>query len=149
MTDETKELTEEEIKEEEDKFFAEATSPDSLSRIQQGGEFLDPAAPKTMYSDQETTDQIIKETRQRFSECAAIASLEHNPGFKAIIGRIDEMRTLFHVDNENMVNEKGILDPARMQANIYASAKFQDLKNWINSQVSDYKTKIKEDQNAQ
>ena len=149
MTDETKELTEEEVKAEDDKFFAEATMPGSMSRIQQGGEFLDPDAPETMYSDQATTEQIIEETRKRFSECAAIAALEHNPGFKAIMERIDEMRTLFHADNESMVNEKGVLDPARMQANIYASAKFQDLKNWINSQVVDYKTKIQENQDAQ
>lgn len=148
MIEDTKELTEEEVKAEEDKFFVEATAPDSMSRIQQGGEFLKPAATETMYSDQETTEQIIEETRQHFQECAAIAALEHNPGFKAIMEKIDEMRTLFHVDNENMVNEKGILDPARMQANIYASAKFQDLKNWINGQVSDYKTRIKENQDA-
>ncbi len=144
MTEETKELTEEEAKAEDDKFFAEATQPGSMQRIQQGGEFLDPAAPETMYSDQATTDQIIEETRKHFQECAAIAALEHNPGFKAIMERIDEMRTLFHVDNELMVNEKGVLDPARMQANIYASAKFQDLKNWINAQINDYRTKIKE-----
>ena len=148
MTEEIKEPTQEELKAEEDKFFVEATQPGSMSRIQQGGEFLDPAAPETMYSDQATTDQIVEETRRHFQECAAIAALEHNPGFKAIMDRIDEMRNLFHVDNELMVNEKGVLDPARMQANIYASAKFQDLKNWINSQVGDYKTRIKENQDA-
>ena len=148
MTDEVREATPEEIQEAEDKFFVEATMPGSMSRIQQGGEFLDAAAPETMYSDQATTDKIVEETRKHFQDCAAIAALEHNPGFKAIMERIDEMRNLFHVDNENMVNEKGVLDPARMQANIYASAKFQDLKNWINSQVGDYKTRIKENQDA-
>lgn len=149
MIDDIKEQTPEEAKAEEDRFFVEATAPDSMSRIQQGGEFLKPAATETMYSDQDTTDQIIEETRQYFQACAAIAALEFNPGFKAIMNKIDEMRTLFHVDNENMVNEKGVLDPARMQANIYASAKFQDLKNWINLQVDDYKNRIKENQDAQ
>ena len=149
MTEEVKELTEEEIQEEEDKFFAQATAPGSMQRIQQGGEFLEAEAPQTMYSDQETTDKIIEETRLHFSECAAIAALEYNPGFKAIMTKIDEMRTLFHTDNESMVNEKGIMDPSKMQANIYASAKFKDLKDWIENQVGDYKTHIKENQDGQ
>lgn len=149
MTEDTKELTEEELKREEDKFFQEATSPNSMSRIQQGGEFLKAGQAGTMYSDQKTTETIIEETRVHFQECAAIAALEFNPGFQAIMKRIDEMRTLFHVDNENMVNEKGVIDSAKMQANIYASAKFKDLKDWIESKVGDYKTQIKEDPNAQ
>lgn len=146
MTEKAEELTPEQIQEEEDKFFAEATAPGSMQRIQQGGEFLDPAPPDTMYSDQETTDNIIEQSRSHFSKCAAIAALEHNPGFTAIMNRIEEMRSLFHADNEGMVNEKGLLDAARMQANIYASAKLKDLKDWIENQVGDYKTHIRESQ---
>jgi len=148
LIEEVKELTEQEVKDQDDKFFAEAIAPGSMQRIQQGGEFLKAEAPETMYSDQETTDKIIEETRQHFSECAAIAALEHNPGFKAIMTKIDEMRTLFHTDNESMVNERGIMDAAKMQANIYASAKFKDLKDWIENQVGDYKSNIKENQNV-
>ena len=57
------------------------------------------------------------------------------------------MRGLFHTDNEDMVN-KGEFDASKMQANIYASAKFNDLKNWIDSKMKDYK-EINKDQNVE
>lgn len=148
MTENVKELTPEEMEAEEQKFLDEAVSPGSMQRIRQGGDFLEPGPTDTMYSDQETTDKIIEQSRVHFSECAAIAALEYNPGFKAIMEKIDEMRMLFHTDNESMVNDKGVMDPAKMQANIYASAKFKDLKDWIEHQVGDYKTHIRENQDG-
>lgn len=145
MTEETKELTPEEIKAEEDKFFIAATQPDSMQRIQQGGEFLNPAPTDTMYSDESATKQIVEEAQKHYNKCAAIAALEYSPGLQMILERIEYMRNLFHTDNEDMVN-KGEFDASKMQANIYASAKFNDLKNWIDGQMKDYKEKIKESQ---
>jgi len=148
LTEETKEFTEEELKEQDDKWFEDAVSPEGMQRIAQGGEFLEAERADTMYSDQEATDKIIDETRKHFQDCAAIAALEHSPGLNMILKRIDEMRQLFHTDNEDMVNRDGKFDSAKMQSNIYASAKFNDLKLWIKSQMKDYKEHIKEKQDG-
>ena len=147
MTKETVEMTPEELKEEEDKFFVRATQPESMQRIQQGGEFLNPGPSDTMYSDEGASKQIVEEAQKHYNDCASIAALEHNPGLKMIRERIDYMRGLFHTDNEDMVN-KGEFDASKMQANIYASAKFNDLKKWIDSKMKDYK-EINKDQNVE
>ncbi len=148
MTEGSKELTKEQIKTEEDAFFRQATEPNSMQRIRQGGDFLEAGQTETMYSDEETTQQIIEETRKHYHKCASIAALEHNPGLKMIRERIEYMRSLFHTDNEDMVN-KGEFDASKMQANIYASAKFNDLKLWIDSKMKDYKEQIKESQSGE
>lgn len=141
MVEETKELTEEEIKEEEDKFFARATAPDSMQRIAQGGEFLEKGPPQTMYNDEEGVAQMRKDAHETFQRCAQLAALENSPGLKLIYDQIDTVSAALHKDNESMMINKSV-DPALLQANIFAAATLQQLKAWIESKMAIYKSEM-------
>lgn len=141
MTEETKETTEEERKAEEDRFFEEATHPNSMQKIAQGGEFLEAGHPETMYHDEETAKLMVEEARQTFQKCAQIAALENSPGMDLILNQIDEQSAELHKDNENMMLNKKV-DPNLMQSNIFAAVKLQELKAWIVSKQEIYKKEI-------
>lgn len=139
--EEKKELTEEERKAEEDRFFQEITSPGSMQRINQGGEFLETGHPETMYHDEETAKLLVEEARATFQKCAQIAALENSPGMDLILKQIDDQSAGLHKDNENMMLNKKV-DPNLMQSNIFAAVKLQELKRWIKSKQETYKTEI-------
>ena len=151
MTEEiTKELTPEDVEkllEEEQLFLDEAISPGSLGGIKQGGEFLEPEAAGTMYNDEESSKKIVAESQKYYNECAAIAALEHNPGLKLILKRIDTLVETFHSDNENMMRQNKVT-PEMIQCNIFAATHFKDLKSWIEGQMGQYQAKVKEAQDA-
>lgn len=141
MTEEIKELTEEERKAEEDRFFVEATHPDSMQRVKQGGEFLEAGHPETMYHDEETAKIMVEEARKTFDRCAQIAALANSPGMELILNQIDSQSAELHKDNENMMLNKKV-DANLMQANIFAAVKLQELKAWIKSKQETYKKEI-------
>jgi hypothetical protein len=141
LIEETKELTEEEKKAEEDQFFVEATHPESMQRINQGGEFLEAGHPETMYHDEETAKLMVEEARSTFQKCAQIAALENSPGMDLILKQIDDQTAELHKDNENMMLNKKV-DPNLMQANIFAAVKLQEFKAWIKSKQETYKKEV-------
>ena len=141
MTEEVEELTEEQKKLEDDRFFEEATHPDSMQRVKQGGEFLEAGHPETMYHDEETAKLMVEEARETFSKCAQIAALENSPGMDLILKQLDDQTAELHKDNENMMLNKKV-DPNLMQANIFAAVKLQEFKRWIISKQEIYKKEI-------
>ncbi len=145
IKEEEKELTEEELKEQEDQFFINAVDPGSMQRIPRGGEFLEPGHPETLYNDKSAEEEIIKQTRERFQECAQVAALGNSPGLQLILKRIDVMSKALHADNENMMRDKErAIDTGLMQSNIFGSAQLQDLKAWILGQQETYLREIAE-----
>ncbi len=143
IEEEEKELTEEELKEQEDQFFADAVKPDSMQRIAQGGEFLEPGHPQTLYNDKAAEEEIIEQTREQFQKCAQVAALGNSPGLQLILERIDVMSKTLHADNENMMRDKErAIDTGLMQSNIFGSAQLQDLKSWILGQQEQYQRDI-------
>ena len=136
-----KELTEEEIKAEEDAFFQRATHPGSMQRIVQGGEFLEEGPAATMFDDEEAAERMRKEAQETFNKCAQIAALENNPGMSLIFDQIENMAAALHKNNEAMM-QGGTLDPNKMQANIMAAVKLKELKIWIQSKMEGYKREI-------
>ena len=149
MTEETtKELTAEDLEkllEEEQQFLDDAIAPNSLGGIKQGGEFLEPEAAGTMYNDEDASKKILEESQKYYNQCAAIAALEHNPGLKLILERIDTLCEKFHSDNENMMR-KNEVKPEMIQCNIFAATHLKDLKFWIEGQMGEYQAKLKEAQ---
>lgn len=137
----TEELTEEQIKEKDDKWFVDAITPESMQKIEQGGDFLEAGPASTMYNDEETSKKIIEDVKASFERCAQIATLEHNPGLKLIFERIDAVCSSLHTDNENMMKERKT-DTGLMQANIFAACQLRELKKWIEGKISTYKTEI-------
>ncbi len=150
MTETTKEITAKDIEDlakEEQQFLEDAIAPNSLGAIKQGGEFLDPDPADTMYNDEEASKKIVEETQKYFHECAAIAALEHNPGLKLILKRIETLCETLHADNENMMRNNEV-KPEMIQCNIFAATHLKDLKTWIEGQMGEYHAKIKEAQDA-
>lgn len=141
MAEEEKELTEEELQKEEDKFFSDAVSPNSMQRIQQGGEFLEEGPAVTMYQDEKEAKSMKEEAMRTFNKCAQLASMEYNPGMALIFTQIDEQCTMLHKDNENMMIGKQV-DASLMQANIFAAVKLRELKAWIESKITEYKREV-------
>lgn len=135
----------EDLEKEEQAYLDEAIAPNSLGAIKQGGEFLEPEAADTMYHDEEASKKIMEETQKYFHECAAIAALEHNPGLKLILKRIETLCTTLHADNENMMRNNEV-KPEMIQCNIFAATHLKDLKTWIEGQTGEYHAKIKEAQ---
>lgn len=137
----------EDLEKEEQAFLDEAISPGSLGEIHQGGDFLEPEAAGTMYNDEDSSKKIVEESQKYYNKCAAIAALEHNPGLKLILERIETMREKFNADNENMMRNNEV-KPDMIQCNIFAATHFKDLKTWIQGQMGEYQAKLKEAQDA-
>lgn len=143
VDEEVEELTEEELKKKEDEFFLDAVSPNSMQRVRQGGEFLEEGPATTMYQDEAVAEEMKEEAQNTFNQCAQIASMEHNPGMILIFTQIDEQCELLHKDNENMIRMRKV-DASLIQANIFAAVKLRELKDWIESKVSEYKREVLE-----
>jgi len=105
--------------------------PNYNARIQQGREFL-PRNPATTGFEEIAKVQLqIAEAAYR--EAAAVASLEHNPGFQKVLEHLDEQIASLAAEAENnSMNPDG--NPHTTDKKVFAMTTLMALRKWLAEQ---------------
>lgn len=118
----------------------------SGGQIARGGEFLE---TETGFQGDpgELERQIIESTTEHFHSLADIASLEHHPGFKAIREKVEQMINDEREAQENamdviMADPEKKIDPSKQAQNLYAINRLKKLRDWLGSQITEYKNEV-------
>lgn len=114
--------------------------------IARGADFLETDAGHQGNAE-EMERQIIESTTEHFHSLADIASLEQHPGFKAIQAKIDSMIETEREVQENAMetilsDPTAVLDPNKQAQNLYAINRLKKFRDWLKSQVSEYKEEV-------